>query len=74
MGRRSKKSFKDLSPTEQRAVIGIVAVALPLIAAAQRDLGRRSADEVVGSKLLWRLLCLNGAGAVAYFAFGRRSG
>jgi hypothetical protein len=72
MGR--SRSWKDLSPKERGVVVAIVAVALPLIAAAQRDLGRRSADEVRGSKLVWRLVCLNGAGAIAYFAWGRRRG
>jgi hypothetical protein len=74
MARRNKKSFKEMSPVQQRAVVGVVAVALPLIVAAQRDIGRRADEDVRGPKLLWRLLCLNAAGAIAYFAFGRRSG
>jgi hypothetical protein len=69
-----QRSFRDLTPKQQGAAVGVVVVAVPLIVAAQRDLGRRDPSEVRGPKALWRLLCLNGAGAVVYFLVGRRRG
>ena len=68
-----KKKFKDMSPPQRAAVIGVLAVALPLIAAAQRDLQRRPESEVRGKKWVWRLVCLNALGALAYFRWGRQS-
>ncbi len=73
MARAKKKQFKDMSPRQRAAVMGVLAVALPLIAAAQRDLQRRPESEVRGRKWIWRLVCLNAVGALAYFAFGRRA-
>jgi hypothetical protein len=68
----AKRSFKDLTPEQQGMAVAAVAVAVPLIVASQRDLSHREAAEVRGPKALWRLVCLNGAGAVAYFLAGRR--
>lgn len=67
-----KRSFQDLTPQQQGMAVGAVAIALPLIVLSQRDLSHRGAEEVRGPKALWRVLCLNGAGAVAYFLAGRR--
>lgn len=64
--------FKDLSPRQKRFSIVTLIVALALIASAQRDLQHRSPAELRGSKLMWRLLCLNGLGALVYFKWGRR--
>jgi hypothetical protein len=47
-------------------------VVLGLIVTAQRDIQLRPDAEVRGSKLLWRLLCLNAVGAVIYLRWGRR--
>jgi hypothetical protein len=70
---RSKKRFKDHSPAEQRGIAALAAVSVALVAAAERDIQRRPADQVRGGKLLWRLLCLNALGAVSYFRWGRRA-
>ncbi|HKN94219.1 MAG TPA: hypothetical protein VJU60_07805 [Thermoleophilaceae bacterium] len=67
-----KKKFKDMSPRQRAGVMGVLAVALPLIAAAQRDLQRRPESEVRGRKWVWRLACLNALGALAYFGWGRK--
>ena len=64
--------FKDLSPTQQTAVVAVTAVSLGLIGAAQWDLTHRSPKELRGDKRLWRLLCLNAVGVAAYFGWGRR--
>jgi hypothetical protein len=57
----------------RRRVAVVIAASLGLVAAAERDIQRRPADEVRGSKLLWRVLSLNALGAAGYFRWGRRT-
>lgn len=65
--------FKALSPVSQAAIVGVTAWNLWLTVTSERDLQRRSSDEVRGPKLLWRLACLtNSVGPLAYFRWGRR--
>ena len=54
------------------AAFSTLAVSLVIVAAAQRDLHGRAADRVRGDKRIWRLVCLNAVGALAYFRWGRR--
>ena len=49
-----------------------IAVSVGIVATAQRDLHRRTAAGVKGSKLAWRVICLNAVGALAYLLWGRR--
>ncbi len=70
---RSKKPFKERSRAEQLAILALSLAAASLVAGAERDLQRRPAEDVRGSKTLWRVLCLNAIGAVAYFRWGRRT-
>jgi hypothetical protein len=69
---RMQKKWSQLTTAQRAAVLALIAVQATLAAYAQRDLGARSADEVRGPKLLWRILTLNTFGAVAYIAVGRR--
>jgi hypothetical protein len=69
---RSKKKFSAHSPARQRWIVVVLLVSLGLIAAGERDIQRRPADQVRGSKLLWRFVCLNALGALSYFRWGRR--
>ena len=49
------------------------AAQLALLAAAQRDISRRPAEQIRGPKALWRLATLvNFIGPGSYFAFGRK--
>ena len=65
--------FKALSPVGQAAIVGVTAWNLWLTVTSERDLQRRSSDEVRGPKLLWRLACLtNSVGPLAYFRWGLR--
>ena len=49
------------------------AAQLAFLAAAQRDLSRRPAEQIRGSKKFWRLATLvNFIGPGSYFAFGRK--
>jgi hypothetical protein len=69
---KAKTNLPDSSAG--RAAVGVAAVvSLAIIAAAQRDLHRRPAAEVRGDKRLWRIVCLNALGALAYFRWGRRA-
>jgi hypothetical protein len=67
-----QRQFKDLSPVGRLCVTVLVMIGLGVIAAAERDIQLRSAAEVRGSKLLWRLVCLNVLGAPIYLRWGRR--
>jgi hypothetical protein len=69
----SKKHFREYSPPHQLAIIVLIVVSLALVGAAERDIQRRPADRVRGSKSLWRLVCLNAIGAASYFLWGRRA-
>ncbi len=69
---QTTKQFKERSPAQRLWVLALIAVSLGLVAAAERDIQRRPADQVRGSKLLWRLVCLNAVGSVSYFRWGRR--
>ena len=66
-------AFRGLSAVKRAAVVAVTAWNLSLIVAAQRDLSRRTSDEIRGSKWIWRLVCLtNTVGPLVYFRWGRR--
>jgi hypothetical protein len=69
---RSKKSFSEMSPVSRIWASVLLVVSVALVAAAERDIHRRPASELRGSKPVWRLVCLNALGAVSYFRWGRR--
>ena len=69
----AKKSWDDLTPTQQKLVIaaGVAEAALTLWTV--RDLKRRDAAQVRGPKLVWRAASIvQPFGPLAYLAFGRR--
>jgi hypothetical protein len=68
----SKRSFKELSPAGRVVASLVFAASVVFVLAAQRDIGRRSSSELRGAKGMWRLVCLNAVGAIAYFRWGRR--
>jgi len=68
---RQKKRLGDLPPGKRGLIGLLIAMSIGLVAAAERDIQRRPAAEVRGSKLLWRLLCLNALGAASYLRWGR---
>jgi hypothetical protein len=67
------KRFSELSLSGKLWASILIAVSLVLVIAAERDIQHRSADEVTGSKLMWRVACLNALGALTYFRWGRRT-
>lgn len=67
----SKKTWKELSPMAKSGTIMAAVVQLSLLVAAQRDISRRPAEEIRGSKTLWRAATLiNFVGPGSYFTFG----
>ncbi|WP_110208684.1 hypothetical protein [Nocardioides daejeonensis] len=69
----AKKSWNDLTPTQQKVVVigGVVEAALT--GWMLRDLKRREAAQVRGPKLLWRAASVvQPFGPLGYLAFGRR--
>lgn len=63
-----------MKPDLKRSFVAtLVAVEVASAVLAWRDLSRRSADEIRGSKRRWRMIILaNPGNSVAYWAFGRR--
>ncbi len=61
-----------MTPVQRSGVVAFIAAQAALTAYAQRDLGTRSAAELRGPKLLWRLLTFNTLGTLAYVLIGRR--
>jgi hypothetical protein len=71
--KKKKKSWKDMPPAARFGTVIIGAAQLAFLAAAQRDISRRPAEQIRGSKKFWRLATLvNFIGPSSYFAFGRK--
>jgi hypothetical protein len=71
--RRSRVNFSELPPRRRAGMVVLAAVQLGLLIAAERDIQRRRAPLVRGSKTRWRLVCLiNFLGPLSCFTFGRR--
>ncbi len=69
----AKRSWQDLSQTQQAAIVVGAAVELVLTTVALVDLTRRPADQVRGPKLLWVAGCVvQPFGPIAYLVWGRR--
>ncbi len=67
-----KKRYSELGGAGKAAVLVVTAISLVIIGTAQRDIQARDEDEVRGNRALWRVVCLNALGAIAYLRFGRR--
>lgn len=68
-----RKAWKDLAPAARVRIVVMGLVQVLLLAAALRDLRRRPAEAVNGSKKLWTVLVfINFIGPIAYFVFGRK--
>jgi hypothetical protein len=65
--------LQDASPARRFTVLTSIAVALMLVAAAERDIQHRPSEQIRGSKWLWRLLCMNALGALGYLRWARRA-
>ncbi|KUM37761.1 hypothetical protein AR539_06655 [Arthrobacter sp. EPSL27] len=66
-----KKAWKELSPMAKFGTITAAVVQLSLLVAAQTDITRRPANQIRGSKAMWRVATLiNFVGPGSYFTFG----
>jgi hypothetical protein len=68
---RRGEGINELSPPRRVLAFVLFLVSLGIVAAAQRDIRRRTDAEVRGNRLLWRLVSLNAVGALGYFRWGR---
>lgn len=68
------QDFKQrFSPRQRAAIVSLGLAELGMKIAAARDIQRRPADQIRGSKLFWRLaLLVNTFGPLGYFLLGRR--
>lgn len=70
---RTKSVWSQLTKCQRSAIVAGAVVQVTLLTAAQIDIARRSAVDIRGPKVLWRILTLiNFIGPIAYFAIGRR--
>jgi hypothetical protein len=68
-----RRSWSDLTESQQRTIIVLGAVELVLTTVALVDLARRPRELVRGPKALWALGCfVQPVGPIAYLAAGRR--
>ena len=68
-----KKTWAELPPLAKFGTITAAGVQLSFLLAAQRDITRRPAEQIRGSKALWRVATLvNFIGPTSYFTFGVR--
>ncbi len=71
--KKKKKSWKDMPPAARIGTVIVGVLQLAFLAAAQRDISRRPAEQIRGSKAVWRMVTLiNFIGPGSYFAFGRK--
>jgi hypothetical protein len=65
--------YRGFGPAARRAVLVLFGIELVVIAAIERDIGRRPATRIRGPKLLWRVVATqNLVGPAAYLILGRR--
>jgi hypothetical protein len=73
--RRARRSWDDLTPRQQTAVLVLGSIQLSLAATAWADLATRPAQQVNGGKVRWAfVIAINFFGPLAYFRWGRRRG
>jgi hypothetical protein len=66
------RRFSELAPPVRFAALVLGAVQIALYVAAYRDISRRPATQIRGSKSKWRAICLlNTIGPLSYFRWGR---
>jgi hypothetical protein len=69
----SKPKWNDLSPAARGGIVAGAVVQIGLLIFSLHDLKRRPADEIRGSKGLWRpVLFVNFIGPLLYLRVGRK--
>jgi len=73
MSSSHRRRWRELSPQSRALIVAAGTIQLGLLAAAQVDIRRRSADQLNGPRWLWIAVSfINFAGPITYFAIGRR--
>jgi hypothetical protein len=68
-----KQGWRDLTPAQRRAIIGVGIVQNSLLVAALVDIRRRPARKVRGDKRLWTAAAfVSWIGPIAWFTYGRK--
>ncbi len=68
------RKMTELKPAQRGGLVALGVLEVALLIAALVDIRRRPADEINGSKRIWRYAAfINFIGPVAYFTFGRRT-
>ncbi|MDR6415765.1 hypothetical protein [Pseudarthrobacter sulfonivorans] len=73
MAKKTKKTWKEMSPAARASFVVIGIVQVSLMIAAQRDISRRPAEQINGPKAAWRMASMiNFIGPMGYFVLGRK--
>ena len=68
-----KQTWAEMTTTQRVWIVIAGIVQISLLIAAQRDIQRRPADQIRGSKQAWRAASMiNFVGPVSYFVFGAK--
>jgi hypothetical protein len=68
-----KRKWSDLSGAQRLAIVIVGLIEVVMLVATLRDIRRRPAAEINGSKWLWTAAAfVNFFGPIAYFIFGRK--
>jgi hypothetical protein len=69
----TRRTWTDLTPRQQTAILVLGSIQLALAATAWTDLARRPAKQVNGRKGIWAaVIAINWIGPLSYFRWGRR--
>lgn len=73
MAKKTKKTWKEMSPAARAGFVAVGIAQVALMLAAQRDISRRPASQINGPKAAWRVASLiNFIGPTGYFILGRK--
>ncbi len=65
--------WQDMTNGQRAGILLAAVVQIALLAAALRDIRKRNAEELRGSKMMWRAISfVNFIGPITYFALGRK--
>jgi hypothetical protein len=73
MAKKTKKTWKEMSPAARASFVAIGIAQVSLMIAAQRDISKRPAEQINGPKAAWRMAAMiNFIGPMGYFILGRK--
>ncbi|QOD04232.1 hypothetical protein [Pseudarthrobacter sp. BIM B-2242] len=73
MAKKTKKTWKEMSPAARASFVAIGIAQVSLMIAAQRDISKRPAELINGPKAAWRMASMiNFIGPMGYFVLGRK--